>query len=93
MKLPTVYDKIPLSERYKIREEYIKLQGGRCYHCNNLLSNLPNDEVRHKMINRRLYPPSFFKHPVHLHHNHVSGMPIGAVHNYCNAVLWEWQGE
>ena len=41
----------------------------------------------------RLFPESFFKYPVHLHHSHDTGKTIGAVHAYCNAVLWEYYGQ
>jgi hypothetical protein len=44
-------------------------------------------------IDRELFPPGFFNYPVHLHHSHNSGLTIGAVHSYCNAVLWHYHGE
>jgi hypothetical protein len=44
-------------------------------------------------IDASLFPPTMFKYPVHLHHNHVTGMTIGAVHALCNAVLWQYLGE
>jgi len=46
-----------------------------------------------KRIDWDLFPPGFLKNPVHLHHNHDTGMTIGAVHAYCNAVLWQYYGE
>ena len=36
---------------------------------------------------------NFFKWPVHLHHCHDTGMTTGAVHCYCNAVLWQYPGK
>jgi hypothetical protein len=40
-----------------------------------------------------LFPKNFLKWPVHLHHSHDTGMTIGAVHSYCNAVLWQYHNE
>jgi hypothetical protein len=40
-----------------------------------------------------LFPELFLKYPVHLHHSHVTGLTIGAVHAYCNAVLWVYHDE
>ena len=93
MQLPVNYNDIPYTLRRTIREEYARIQGGLCCHCGNPLEGKPADEVLAKGINTRLFPDNFFKHPVHLHHNHDSGMTIGAVHAYCNAVLWQHYGE
>jgi len=30
---------------------------------------------------------------MHLHHNHETDMTEGAVHAYCNAVLWQYEGK
>jgi hypothetical protein len=46
-----------------------------------------------KKINARLFPPNFFNWPVHLHHCHVTGLTIGAIHCHCNAVLWQYHGQ
>ena len=32
-------------------------------------------------------------HPIHLHHDHDTDLTIGAVHAYCNAILWEYHNE
>lgn len=34
---------------------------------------------------------NFLQHPIHLQHNHTTGMTEGAVHNYCNAVMWQYE--
>ena len=31
-------------------------------------------------------------HPIHLQHSHNTGVTEGAVHNYCNAVMWQYDG-
>jgi len=90
MDLPVNYDEIDQPERRKVREEYIKRQEGKCCHCGQALDQKAEEN---KEINRNLFPTKFFNHPVHLHHNHDTGMTIGAVHCYCNAVLWQYHGE
>jgi hypothetical protein len=93
MSLPVNYNDLHYTERRVIREEYIKLQCGKCYYCDELLIDKPPDEILHRPIKKYLFPKTFFYYPVHLHHNHITGMTIGAVHNYCNAVLWQYHGE
>lgn len=93
MKLPVNYDKLQVDEKRVVRQEYVKLQGGLCYHCKSSLTEEPPSSILNKRVNEKLFPPNFFKYPVHLHHSHVTGMTIGAVHCYCNAVLWQYYGE
>jgi len=93
MDLPVNYNETHYTERRKVREEYVNLQRGKCCHCDYLLIGQPSPSIRSKVINRKLFPANFFKYPVHLHHNHDTGLTIGAVHNYCNAVLWQYHGE
>lgn len=90
MNLPVDYMAISQFERRKVREYYSKIQDGKCYYCDKPLDKLPNKD---KPINVALFPKGFFNYPVHLHHNHRTHMTIGAVHCYCNAVLWEYCGE
>ena len=90
MELPVNYNELHWKERRIVREEYIKLQKGKCCHCGDLLKEKPTMD---KLIDISLFPPNFFKWPVHLHHSHDTGITIGAVHNYCNAVLWQYHGE
>lgn len=93
MKLPINYNDAHWTVRKKAREAYIEQQGGRCYYCGELLSDPPSKKVLSKPIARILFPPNFFKWPIHLHHCHDTGMTIGAVHSTCNAVLWQYHGE
>lgn len=90
MKLPVNYEVIDQYQRRDVREEYVKIQNGSCWYCNKPL-NTPR--VKHRNINKSLFPKSFFKYPIHLHHDRSSGMTIGAVHNTCNALLWQYHGE
>ncbi len=32
------------------------------------------------------FPKGMLDHPVHLHHNHETGLTIGAIHVYCNII-------
>lgn len=93
MELPVKYEDIPPHERWKVRQEYIRLQDGKCYHCNSTLSETPPNDIMVKKIDLSLFPKGFLDHPVHLHHSHKTGMTIGAVHAYCNAVLWQYHDE
>jgi len=91
--LPAVYDDLTPIQRAAVRAEYIERQSGDCHYCGCKLTGPPRHDVAAKPVNRRLFPTSFFKWPVHLHHCHETGLTIGAVHAYCNSVLWQHEGE
>ena len=93
MVLPQRYDRLHWTERKEVREEYVRRQGGKCHHCGSPLSGPPDSHVARLCVNKKLFPSNFFKYPVHLHHCHQTGWTIGAVHNHCNAVLWQYKGE
>ena len=93
MELPVKYSELHWSERKKVREQYIKLQDRKCWFCNASLDSPPPEGIIKNPIDKSLYPVDFFTHPVHLHHNHETDLTKGAVHAYCNAVLWEYEGE
>jgi len=93
MELPINYNKAHWTKRKAARDEYVKLQKGKCYHCGAPLDGEPATEVKDKSVKKKYYPKGFFNNPVHLHHNHDTGMTIGAIHCHCNAVLWEYHGE
>lgn len=92
MDLPVNYEKISISQRKIVREEYIKLQKGNCYYCGFPLNKKPLVEIT-KKIDKRIFPEHFFKWPIHLHHDHNTGLTIGAVHCECNAILYQFHGE
>lgn len=89
---PVNYDFMTQPQRRKVREAYVIFQKGLCQHCQAPLDKPP---VMDKKINWGLFPggKKFLNHPIHLHHDHKTGMTIGAVHSYCNAVLWQYHGE
>jgi hypothetical protein len=93
VKLPVNYDELPISDRKKVREAYIKKQDGLCYFCKQSLKEEPSEKIKNIPIHKWLFPEGFFNYPVHLHHSHDTGMTIGSVHCYCNAILWQYYGE
>lgn len=92
MELPVKYSEISSYKRRKVREEYVKLQEGKCFYCGEDLIEEPPYEVLVKPIHLELFPPNFLKYPIHLQHNHDTDFTEGAVHAYCNAVMWEYEG-
>lgn len=92
-KLPTNYNQLHGEERRLVRERYVRLQEGLCHHCRAPLSGSPSPKIQNLWITPSIFPENFFDHPVHLHHDHRTGMTIGAVHARCNAVLWEYDRE
>ena len=83
--------------RRKKRLQYGAAQGGDCWHCEGRLIDGPSEELMGEYPlseqDMHLFPPGFLDNPIHLHHDHVTGLTIGAVHAYCNAVLWVYLGE
>ena len=92
IELPTDYDLLKPYQRRLVRNLYVDKQGGNCYWCKMPLNEIPSYEILSKTINWDLFPKGFLKYPVHLQHNHSTGMTEGAVHAYCNAVMWQYHG-
>lgn len=90
MKLPARYSNLSRIERRLVRLEYIKLQNNKCYYCHHDLNSDPPSEITNKPINWNLFPKGFMNYPIHLQHNHDTDMTEGAVHAYCNAVMWQY---
>jgi hypothetical protein len=93
IQIPIDYTKASPKRRKLAREAYIRSQQGMCFHCGDDLNIPASLEFRKFFINESLFPKGFFNHPIHLHHDHNTGMTIGAVHCDCNAVLWQYHGE
>lgn len=91
--LPRDYRKLSSHQRRATRLAYVKQQQGRCSHCKQPLDGEPAKSITTTPVTEHLFPPGFFNNPVHLHHNHQTGMTIGAVHARCNAVLWQYHHE
>ena len=92
MNLPVKYSTLTWQEKRDVRNEYVKLQENKCMFCLGDLSDSPPQSILSKRINWKLFPPNFLKYPVHLQHCHKTGLTEGAVHAYCNAVLWQYYG-
>ena len=92
--LPTDYTKLDWrkGDNKRVREQYIKLQDGKCYWCNCDLTEEPSEEVQNAEINWDLFPKGFQNAPVHLQHCHKTNMTEGAVHMKCNAYMWQYEG-
>jgi len=90
-KLPIRYTELSQEERGKVRKQYIKEQNNKCYYCGGSLDKEAPERIREKKIDWGLFPKDFLRYPVHLQHNHKTGMTEGAVHNYCNAVMWQYE--
>ncbi len=87
------YNNLTWEERKSVREKYIREQAGLCLYCWYPLITDPPSHIKNKKINMKIFPENFMKHPIHLHHNHNTGMTDGAVHAVCNAVLWQYEGK
>lgn len=90
MKLPAKYTTLDSATRRAVREQYIQLQEGKCMWCGEALAAKPPKVITDKKIDWRLFPRNFLRYPVHLQHDHNTGMTEGAVHAYCNAVMWQY---
>lgn len=90
-KLPVDYTKLHWTQRREVREQYIKEQNGLCFYCGAPLLEPPPESITSKSINWNNFPKNFLNYPIHLQHNHSTGMTEGAVHNYCNAVMWQYE--
>lgn len=90
--LPASYDALSASQRQQARDQYVEQQAGLCFYCKEPLDGPP---IPMPPIDWSRFPGNrgFLKHPVHLHHDHDTGLTLGAVHALCNAVLWQYHGE
>ena len=79
-------------ERKFIREQYVIAQKNKCMWCKGSLDEVPPQKITDMWIDWRKFPKGFLTHPVHLQHDHKTGMTEGAVHAYCNAVMWQYHG-
>ncbi len=91
-KLPVNYNNLLPFEKKYVREQYMEEQNNLCMYCGESLDEQPPERILSKNINWRLFPQNFLNYPIHLQHNHSTGMTEGAVHAYCNAVMWQYEG-
>ena len=88
--LPVDYTKLSPQDRRLVRLQYIEEQNNLCMYCDNNIHKPPPIEILTKKINWGLFPDNFLKYPVHLQHCHKTGLTEGAVHAYCNAIMWQY---
>jgi len=88
---PVQYKDLTWQERRNLRLQYIESQKGLCMYCKTNLFENPPDSILSKVINWKLFPPNFLQYPIHLQHCHQTGFTEGAVHAYCNAVMWQYE--
>ena len=93
MNLPAYYDELTPYEKKSVRQQYRVLQNNNCWYCKTSLDGDPAEIVANKTIKLSLFPDNFLMYPVHLQHDHNTGLTEGAVHAYCNAVLWQYEGK
>ena len=90
--LPEIYDLLSMDNRRLVRGQYIREQDGKCLYCGESLEKEAPERIKENDINWKLFPKGFLKWPIHLQHCHESGYTEGAVHSYCNAVMWQYEG-
>lgn len=91
--LPTKYNLLTAKQKAEVRNQYVIQQQRKCYFCKESLDEKPPLRITSKPIHWNLFPPGFLKNPIHLQHNHATGMTEGAVHSYCNAVMWQYHAK
>ena len=89
---PQKYSELTPTERRELRLKYIDSQSGKCFYCGEDLDKEPPKRITGKPIKWSFFPKNFLQYPVHLQHNHKTDMTEGAVHAYCNAVMWQYEG-
>ena len=92
---PQRYCDLNSNQRRKLRDEYVEYFGGRCLYCDGHLDDEPHEFVRQSAdeIEWDNLPESkegFLKNPVHLHHDHETGLTLGPIHALCNAHSWHF---
>ena len=93
IELPTNYTLLTRTQRQDVREQYEAAQNGDCYYCGEPLHGDPPGRIVNLPIRWGFFPEGFLNHPVHLQHDHETGMTEGAVHARCNAVMWQYEGK
>lgn len=87
------YSELTPFQRKLLRNEYVEKQKGKCFYCKESLSDSAPKRITDKKIDWSYFPDNFLQYPIHLQHDHVTDEVEGAVHNYCNAVMWQYDGK
>ena len=92
---PQRYRDLNTNQRRKLRDEYVEHFRGRCLYCGLKLDGKPSRIVRDSVdeIEWDDLPggkEGFLSNPIHLHHDHGTGLTLGPVHALCNAHSWHF---
>jgi hypothetical protein len=87
---PQNYKSLHWTARKRLRNDYIADQNNECFYCGDDLNAEPSEELKDLPIDWSLFPENFLQYPVHLQHDHKTGMTEGAVHSLCNAIMWNY---
>lgn len=89
--LPVDYRGLNWQARRAVRHQYVEMQHNECFYCGDSLDGEVSTELTDIPIDWSLFPQNFLAYPVHLQHNHKTGMTEGAVHSFCNALMWNYE--
>lgn len=78
----SVKEKYPLELKYDDRAMIAYRYTGNMNECT---IDMKTGERRFGYTNA-VFPKNMLSNPIHLHHDHTTGMTIGAVHAYCNVI-------
>jgi transposase-like protein len=89
------YDDLNWKQRLKLRDRYVEHFHGVCMYCHEQLDSEPASIVRDSTDEIAWdvspgFKEGFLKNPVHLHHDHNTGLTLGPVHALCNAHSWHF---
>lgn len=92
---PQRYRDLNISQKQELRDQYVDYFRGRCVYCDRQLDDEPHkfvcqsaDEIEWDALPGG--KEGFLKNPVHLHHDHETGLTLGPVHAQCNAHSWHF---
>jgi hypothetical protein len=88
--LPAMYKELTQYQRQAVRKQYVKLQHYECFFCGGSLYQDAPEALKELPIDWELFPENFLQYPVHLQHDHSTGLTEGAVHSFCNAFMWNY---
>jgi hypothetical protein len=90
IKLPVFYSTLNRIKKREVRAEYVRLQWGMCPVCRGSLDE--PSQLLEVEVDLSLFPKGFFDYPLHLHHDHKTGLTMSVLHAHCNAIEWQYRG-
>lgn len=90
--LPVEYHRLSPRDKRAVRNQYIVKQSHKCFFCGESLNDDPPKHIKNASMNKRMFPKGMLNYPIHLQHDHRTGLTEGAVHAKCNAYWWEYKG-